>query len=461
MNEFSFHASSFRDKNGQIFLKHKEIFRTVNFSYRENYDLFKKSGLYSDLAKNNLIIKHSEINPSVFQLGPEVYKVLKPEFIPFISYPYEWSYEMLYRASILTLEIQIKALEYKMSLKDASAFNIQFIGTTPVFIDTLSFEKLDEQKPWIAYRQFCRHFLGPLTLMKFKGLDLGKLQGLYLDGIPLEIVVRLLPFKSYFNFHIFLHLFLHQFGGRKLEKNGLNSQVKKLREIDIQNLILSLKDAVESLKIKQNKSGWSQYYYDNNYSKIAFESKKAIIAKLCERLKPRITADLGSNTGFFSRIAAQYSDHVISVDFDPTTVNINYLNSKANKINNILPLCIDLNNPTPAIGWMGQERDNFLSRLDSDCTLALALVHHMYFSNNLSFSQIALFFRKSGDSLIIEFIQPSDSQIKRLIGFRTDDIGTYNEENFRREFGNYFEIIEKLPIKDSERIIYLMKRRNG
>ena len=178
--------SSFRDPSGFLFYRDGELYRQINASYKEDYDRFVRSGLYEKLVSGKLLVTHEEINISAEK--PEtVYKIIKPEKIPFISYPFEWSFSQLKEAALLTLEIEKIALNYGMTLKDANAYNIQFLRGRPIFIDTLSFEKYEEGKPWIAYHQFCKHFLSPISLMKYTDIRLGQLNRIFIDGIPLDL----------------------------------------------------------------------------------------------------------------------------------------------------------------------------------------------------------------------------------------------------------------------------------
>jgi len=192
---FQIHPSSFRDPSGFIFSFNGELYRQVNHSFREHFDFFISSGLYKTVVEKKLLIPHEEITGD-FGTAPERYKILKPEKIHCISYPYEWCFDMLKDAALLTLQLAKESLHYGMFLKDATPYNIQWHKDRLIFIDSLSFEKYDEGKPWIAYRQFCEYFLGPLLLMHYRQTSLHELQLAYPAGIPLQITTKLLPWKS-------------------------------------------------------------------------------------------------------------------------------------------------------------------------------------------------------------------------------------------------------------------------
>jgi len=196
--------SSFRDPSGVLFVRDGSIFRQVNTIYKDNYDHLMNSGIYETLVADKLLIPHEEVD--IEGVNPDLaYKIIKPELIPFISYPYEWSFSQLKDAALATLRIQKRSVDFGMSLKDCSAYNIQFRNGKPVFIDTLSFEKYHEGQPWVAYRQFCQHFLAPLALMSCRDVRLNQLLRVYIDGVPLDLASSLLPFRTRFVFSLLSH----------------------------------------------------------------------------------------------------------------------------------------------------------------------------------------------------------------------------------------------------------------
>ena len=166
--------SSFRDPSGFLFFQDGSVYRQVNAIYKENYDHLIGSGLYKALVASGLLVSHEEVGMN-YARSDNAYKILKPELIPFVSYPYEWCFSQLKEAALTTLKIQKVALDFGMTLKDSSAYNIQFMKGRAVFIDTISFERYREGQPWVAYRQFCQHFLAPLALMSYRDIRLGRL----------------------------------------------------------------------------------------------------------------------------------------------------------------------------------------------------------------------------------------------------------------------------------------------
>ncbi len=451
--------ASFRDKNGIVFSRRSVLYRQINLEYKENYDFLLDSGLYNVLVGKKLLIPHAEADIGL-AIADKAYKIIKPEPIPFISYPYEWCFSQLKEAALSTLKIQKIALGLGMSLKDCSAYNIQFRQCRPVLIDTLSFERYREASPWVAYRQFCQHFLAPLALMSYKDARLSQLLRIYIDGIPLDLASSLLPLHSRLKFSLLSHLhfharsqifFAHKDLARKNSEYGM-SKFKLLALID------SLESAIKGLNWQCKDASWSDYYADTNYSHAAFDHKKQIIAELLKKAAPGSVWDLGANIGLFSRIAGEQGAQTISFDADHAAVEKNYLNCIRESNLNILPLVMDLTNPSPGLGWKNQERMSLLERSPADAVLALALIHHLTVANNLPFDMIANFFSDICNFLVIEFVPKNDSQVQKLLSIRQDIFSEYTQPCFEVEFKKYFTIQDRVKIRDSERVIYLMRR---
>jgi hypothetical protein len=456
MSNSSILSSSFRDPSGFLFYQDGSVYRQVNLAYKENYDHLMTSGLHEDLVNNGLLVRHNEV--SIEPVQPEIsYKIIKPLLVTFISYPYEWCFSQLKNAALTTLEIQKKALEYNMSLKDASAYNIQFLDGKAVLIDTLSFEKYIEGRPWIAYRQFCQHFLAPLALMVHKDIRLNKLLSVYLDGIPLNLAGTLLPAKTLLSFPLLSHIHLHAKSQKHFGNKKINLKTKRMSQYSFKALIDNLEVAVKGLKWEPRGTQWADYYEDTNYSSEALEHKKQIVNEILEIIHPENVLDLGANNGVFSRMASCKGIFTISTDFDPAAVEKNYQECIKKGEKNLLPLTVDITNPSPPIGWRNKERLSFLERISVDTIFALALIHHFAISNNLPLYKIAEFFKDICKFLVIEFVPKNDSQVQRLLANREDIFHDYNQEEFELVFFKYFKVLSLFKVKDSERIVYLLK----
>lgn len=452
--------SSFRDPSGSVYYLNGEIFRRINYSYKENYDLLMSSGLYDKLVSAHYLVPHREIKPPA--MDPSAYKIIKPVRIPFISYPFEWSFGQLKDAALLTLSIQKLAMSHGMSLKDSTSFNIQFLEGKPILIDTLSFEKYVDGKPWIAYKQFCEQFLAPLTLVADKDINLSKLLIPFAGTIPLDLAVKLLPLKSKFRPATFLHLVAHAKSQKKYDDTPIAGHKGFINKNSLMGLIENLELAVKNLEWKPKNTVWTDYYSEKSrpsYDDKSFLHKKNIVSKFLKTAKTKTLWDLGANTGEFSRVAAKQGIFTVSMDFDPTVVEINYRQVKSDGEKNILPLWIDLMNPTPAIGWGNSERDSLLNRPHPDTILALALVHHLAIANNLPLPMLSDFFAKLCKNLIIEFVPKTDPQTQRLLQSRQDIFPNYNQESFEKEFSKLFRIVKREELPDSDRILYFMTKK--
>ena len=457
MKKFKIENSSFRDSSGFLFYIENELYRVINSSYKEQYDHLINSELYKKLTENNLLISHEEINN--LEIDYSYYKIIKPKKIPFVSYPYEWSFSQLKDAALLTLRIQKGAMKYGMTLKDGSAYNIQFFNGKPIFIDTLSFEMYEDGQIWKPYKQFCQHFLAPLALMSKKDIRLNLLSKTFIDGIPLDLTAKLLPKTTFGNFGLMAHIHAHA----KSQKHYENKEDTKIKERTIskrsfEGLTDNLDSSIKKMTWKEDNTEWGNYYSDTNYSEESFEEKKKIILSTLEKITPRIVWDLGANTGIFSRLASDQGINTISFDIDPLAVEKNYLESLKNNEQNLLPLILDLTNPSSNIGWSNDERISFLQRGPADLVFALALVHHLAISNNVPLYKIAEFFSTISKFLIIEFIPKSDSQVKRLLTTREDIFKNYDEQNFEKEFSKFFKITSSQKLVESERTIYIMEK---
>ncbi len=451
--------ASFRDPSGFVFRKNGILYRQINQHYREDYELLLSSGLYDRLVEECLLIPHREADIAMAQ-SPEAYKVIEPQEIELVSYPYEWSFSQLKDAALATLRIQQIALKHGMTLKDSSAYNVQFHHGKPTLIDTLSFEKYKVGLPWIAYRQLCQHFLAPLALMSYVDIRLGRLLSLYIDGIPLDLASQLLPRATYLRLSILLHIHMHARAQRHYKRVDTGPDIRKITmsRQSLDGLIDNLITGVKALRWKSIQTDWGDYYNDDSYTPEGFKHKREIVNKWIEELTPGVVWDLGANIGEFSRLAAKNNSFTVSWDFDPGAVEQNYLQMKEQAEQKLLPLLLDLTSPSPAIGWANMERRAFSERGPADLVMALALVHHLRIANNVPLDMVAEYFAAICRYLIVEFIPKDDKKVQILLGARQDIFTDYHQEGFEMSFSSYFNIRDIQPIRDSKRVLYLMEK---
>lgn len=451
-------SASFRDPSGFLFSRNGILYRQVNQSYAADYSRLMESGLYAKLVKAGLLIPHKEADHAS-AANDAAFKIIQPERVPFISYPYEWSFGQLKDAALATLSIHKRALKMGMSLKDASAYNIQFVRGKATLIDTLSFEIYKEGQPWVAYRQFCQHFLAPLALMAFRDVRLSQLLRVYIDGVPLDLASELLPFRTRFNLGLLTHIHIHASAQRRYADQAVKPRNGGMSQQAMLGLIESLEGTVRKLTWKPAGTEWGDYYDSTNYSDAAFEHKRQLVHQWVEQKKPALVWDLGGNTGVFSREAGASGAQVMSFDIDPAAVEQNYRFVRSKKEENLLPLVLDLTNPSPALGWANREREAFGERGPADMILALAVIHHLSISNNVPLRQLAEFLAGAGKWLVIEFVPKSDSQVQKLLASREDIFPNYTREGFETAFSEFFTIHAVEAVRQSERHLYLMEAR--
>jgi hypothetical protein len=449
-------ASSYRDPSGFVFEKNGSLYRQVNKVFRHDFDFFISSGCYDHLVKQELLIPHKEVNEN-FSGGDQWYKTLEPEKLPFISYPYEWSFNMLKEAALLTLLLMKESIRFGLILKDATPTNVQWRNGKMIFIDSLSFEKYDASKPWIAYRQFCETFLSPLLLMYYSKQPVQPLMLGWPEGIPISVTKSLLPWRSRLSFYTFLHIHLHErfSAASKPAKDGkMQFSEKKLN-----NILSSLQSLTDSLTWKGKQTTWENYYGEARQRSDYLDQKKQILENwITEMPEVKSAIDLGANEGEFAFLLSAKNISTVATDFDHSAINNLYKRIKKENIKNILPLLVDLSQPSPAIGVNNAERSSFISRAKFDLALALALVHHLAIGKNIPFEKIAQLFASITTNLIIEFVPKNDEKIQVMLKQKKDIYTNYTEENFVSSFEKLFSVVKKQAIGNSGRTLYLMKK---
>lgn len=443
---------SFRDPAGHVFVADGTLYRQIEPAGREAYQRLMQSGLYDALVRDGLLLPHEE------QSDGESGIVIRPERIPMVSYPYEWCFSQLRDAALLTLRVQRTALQFGMSLKDASAYNVQFRRGRPVLIDTLSFEAR-RPGPWGAYRQYCQHFYGPLLLASAADVRLVRLAQVHIDGVPLDLTSKLLPRRSYLRAGPLFHIHLHAKAERRLSGRTGQPRDPKGGDRGVLALVDSLEAAVTNTAWTP-RSEWSSYYADQpSYGPEAFAGKLDLVRTWLERVRPSVVWDLGANTGRFSRMAAKHAGLVVAFDADPACVETIYREARSDDVDRLLPLVNDLANPSPAIGWANEERFTLEERGPADLVLALALVHHLAISNNVPLSAIATYLARIARHVIIEFIPKSDPMVQTMIASRPGMFDGYTAGEFERAFAPRFVIDERAAVAPSDRTLYLMTAR--
>lgn len=420
------------------------------------------SGLYDALVERGWLVAHEEVGLEL-AAHPGAFRVLRPDPLPFVSHPFEWGFGQLRAAGLLTLQVQRLALEHGMTLKDATAYNVQWRGHRPVLIDTLSFVTYRRGEPWVAYRQFCQHFLAPVALASHCDVRLLDLLRIHIDGIPLDLASRLLPTRTRLRPGMYAHLHLHSrlqqlySGAGRKGSNGVVRPTVSRRGLE--GLIQSLESTLEGLRWSLPKSEWGDYCSDMTYGEADLAEKRRCVVEAIDTAKPRLVFDLGANAAMFSLLASERGIDTVAFDLDPVAVERAWRLVVASRQEHLLPLRLDLTNPSPALGWAHTERASLAQRGPADLVLALALVHHLAIRNNIRLKQVARYFAELGRALLVEFVPKEDSQVQRLLATREDVFTDYNREGFETAFARHFELRDSRTLATSGRVLYRMERR--
>ena len=451
-------AASFRDPAGFVFRREGTLYRQIDASYREHYDHLMASGLHEALATRGWLVRHEEVE-SHLAAAPGAYRVIRPEPVPIVSYPFEWSFGQLRDAALLTLDIMREALAHGMILRDGTAFNVQFRGSRPVFIDTLSFGRYRDGQPWYGYRQFCEFFLAPLALMARRDVRLGGLLRRFPNGLPLDMAASLLDLGSRMRLGLLLHIHLHARAQRKYADAAATP--RRVERTTLERMVEHLRQVVEGLRWEPVGTAWADYEETHGYSESAVGTKQRLVADFLAQVRPRTVWDLGANTGVFSRVAAEQGARVVAIEGDPGAAERHYRRLRGAADERILPLLVDLLDPTPRTGWASEERLSLADRGPADAVLALALIHHLTLGGNVPLARVAEFFGRIGRVLIVEWVPPDDPQARRLVMHRPEAPLAYTREAFDAAFDARFETIASAAVEESGRVLFLMRRRDA
>jgi SAM-dependent methyltransferase len=369
---------------------------------------------------------------------------------------------MLKDAALLTLEAQAIAAERGFTLRDATAYNVQFVRGRPILIDTLSFEWAEPGAPWIAYRQFCEQFLAPLALMAVRDVRLGLMLREHVDGIPLDLAARLLPGRTRWNLGLGAHIHAHARAQRRYagmaEDAAAESRKATMSPLRQQALLDSLRRTIQKLDWAPEGTEWADYAQNTSYGDAGTAAKDELVGRFLIDAGGERVWDLGANTGRYSRIAASLGRDVVAWDIDPAAVERNYRQVRRNGEERIIPLVLDLANPSPGLGWAGQERRSVAERANADVVLALALVHHLAIGRNVPLERISAFFAELGPNLIIEFVPKDDPMVRTLLATREDVFPDYTIDGMRESLQEAWRIEEEVSIEGTPRSLLRLSR---
>ena len=454
---------SYRDPAGHVFIASRRVFRGISADAAGPFRSFVNSPFFEKHAGDH-IVNTEEVSPEEVNAagvpGDEVEAYgmwVEHEAVPFISYPYEWSFAALKAAASLTLKLLTDALENGYTLKDASAYNVQFIHSRPVFIDVLSFCEYREGDPFLGYKQFCEHFLAPLSLTAFSGVDFNQWFRGRLEGLDLVEVSAALPISSYLRPQVLLHIHLQAYAMRKLESIADDGNGKKTRKIPRKNLVAladGLGGFITGLERKRQ-SYWQKYTEKNTYEVASLRDKTRIARDFVKSNQLLRLLDLGCNTGELSNAAISAgAEQIIGIDFDCGAIDIAAREARRHD-RPAQFLFYDIANPSPDLGWNREERialEKRLGRLDG--IFCLALIHHLVIGRNIPMEEFIRWACGLARRGLIEFIPKSDPMVQGLLRYREDIFHDYNRENFERILHGVCTQVSAHTLQSTDRIIY-------
>ena len=453
--------ASFRDPAGRVYRAGDRILRTVGREVADDFEEVRASGLFDDLIERDWLIASKTADPAQHQpfldaLGDGVHAVIEHPRLPFISYPYEWSFSQLKAAALLHLDIHLEALDRGVTLCDASAYNVQFLGAQPLFIDHLSFRPYRSGQFWVGYRQFCELFLNPLLLHGLCGVPHNAWCRGRLTGIPSAELGRLIPLRRRLSRRVLTHVVLHAALSRRVHKPdtelALDAKQAGLPKPRLLAMLAGLRSWIDGLSPRGGiPSYWDAYNRFKTYSDAETAAKNDFVQRFAATVRPGLLWDLGCNTGDFALTALSAgADYVVGWDNDLGALEIAYARSRDAGVR-FTPLYGDACDPSPAQGWAERERPGWRARGSADAVLALALIHHLAITNNVPLEAIASWLVDLAPCGVVEFVAKADSQVQNMLRLRDDKFSDYKLESFMRLLGARARIVDRLSLGPGHR----------
>ena len=459
---------SFRDRDGRVFLRDGKVYRALSEAALADWKALSATRFFPAAVESRRVVatRDSTVDASeLIKVGGEWASVLEHERIPFISYPYEWTFGMLRDAALLQLDLLLEALEEDLILKDASAYNVQWFGSQPALIDIPSFQRWNVGEPWVGYQQFCQLFLYPLMLTSYRRVPFQPWLRGAIDGITPQSCNQLLSGRDRLRRGVLTHVYLQH---KLLAATGSSDKPlrQELKSSTLGKSIITrnatgLKKLVTGLRWATKSSEWSGYADANSYSDESVAAKRKFVAGATASRRWPLAWDLGCNTGEYSRLAAEHADYVVAMDGDVLAVEKLYRKLSREGNTTILPLFVNLADPSGNLGWRGRERRSLPARGKPNLTLCLALIHHMVITANVPLDDFVSWLAELESHLIIEFVTREDAMVKRLLQTKEDIFDDYNLQSFETSIGRRFQIIDQLRLPGGTRVLYFLRPAAG
>lgn len=454
---------SFRDPGGQVFSHDGRIFRSVKSSGAASYAAARSAGCLDELVHRGLLLAFTEVHPGSRPVPEGTVHLLEHPRIPFVSYPYEWSFPLHKAAALLHLDVHLAALEHGLQLIDASAFNVQFLGTRPVFIDHLSFMPYTEGMIWEGHRQFCNQFLNPLIMWSRLGVPPNDWFRGSLDGIKAEDLAPLLPWRQKLSWTVATHVIGQATLNRRAASTPRRAPPRRpfISRNAILGMLSSLRRFIEALTPPRQHTVWAGYSSKNSYSNEAATTKYRLVHEMVRASSPQLVFDIGCNSGDYSQAALDAgAAYVVGFDSDHGSLDMAYQRFEQQRLA-CLPLLVDLANPSPAQGWAQHERKGLSERSPAGALIALALVHHLAIGRNIPLPGVVHWLMSLAPVGIIEFPAKSDPMVQTLLATRRDVFPDYCEEAFLRAVTERGRIVKSVRLEESGRLLVWFEREHG
>jgi ribosomal protein L11 methylase PrmA len=456
MNSMVKDPGSFRDPGSQVYSDREHVLRAVYPSSAADYEAFRNSGLLDQLILEERLVPSEEVNAAANPGGQVAAYVLRHPRLPFISYAYEWPFGLLKNAALFQIDILLTALDRGFTLSDATAYNVQFVGTKPIFVDHLSFRPYREGEIWAAHRQFCMQFLNPIVLWSRFGIAPNSWFRGSLEGIEPEQLAPLLRWRDRLSPTMFSHIILQgmfQQRANSGKARDIPAQETKISRESFKVMLSGLRSFIERARMPQRRSAWDEYASDNSYSGAEAEAKNCFVRRMAATVKPGVVIDLGCNTGDYS-IAALEAGAGQAVGFDFDFGALEQAVTRADTANlHFLPLWLDATNPSPDQGWAQKERKGFAERVRGDAVLALAFIHHLAIARNVPLPMVIDWVMSIAPVGVIEFTPKTDPMVQLLLRNRTDIFPDYAQDQFLACIERRARIIDQEQLSPGGRLL--------
>jgi hypothetical protein len=455
---------SFRDPESRVFYAGDEVYRALSTDGLTDFEALRATGLLDDerIVRTELV-ENGAVDRSVLVHEPA--GVLRHERIPFVSYPYEWTFSMLKDAALLQLDLLLASLEHDLVLKDSTPYNVQFKGSRPVFVDVGSFERMREGEPWVGYRQFCMLYLYPLLLQSLKGVPFQPWLRGSIDGITPGQMRGLLSFRDRFRRGVFTNVFLHARLERRYadRPDQVKQEVRRVfkKELFVSN-VRKMRRLVERLAWNPPEGVWTAYGERNTYTDDDARRKEDFVREVARSRDWSLAWDVGANNGRYSRIAAEGAATVVAFDADHGPVELLYRDLRGERDERILALTMNVADPSPGLGWRGLERRSLADRGKPDLVLALALVHHLCIGANVPVTEVVDWFASLEAALVIEFPTRGDPMVRKLLAPKREGLHPdYEIDFFERRLGEAFDVERSERLQSGTRVLYYARPKRG